>query len=125
MFKKLFKNLGPGPLIAAAFIGPGTVTLCTLAGVQFGMVLLWTLLVAIVAAMVLQSMAVKIGLIGRKSITQVIKEKVKTPVVKYSIITLIFSSIIIGNTAYEAGNISGAVLGLESLFVIPLFGEAN
>jgi Mn2+/Fe2+ NRAMP family transporter len=116
MFKKHFKNLGPGPLIAAAFIGPGTVTLCTLAGVQFGMRLLWTLLIAIVAAMVLQSMAVKIGLIGRKSITQVIKEEVKTPAVKHIIIILIFAAIIIGNTAYEAGNISGAVLGMESLF---------
>ena len=36
-----FKNIGPGPLIAAAFIGPGTVTICTLAGVKFGMDLLW------------------------------------------------------------------------------------
>jgi Mn2+/Fe2+ NRAMP family transporter len=49
MFKKIFKNFGPGPLIAAAFIGPGTVTLCTLAGVNFGMALLWTLLIAIVS----------------------------------------------------------------------------
>ncbi len=116
MFKTFFKNLGPGPLIAAAFIGPGTVTLCTLAGVQFGMALLWTLLIAIVAAMVLQSMAVKIGMIGRKSLTEVIKEEVRTPVVKRTLLTLIFAAIIIGNTAYEAGNISGAVLGLESLF---------
>ena len=53
MFKKIFKNFGPGPLIAAAFIGPGTVTLCTLAGVNFGMALLWTLLIAIVSALVL------------------------------------------------------------------------
>ena len=32
-----FKNaIGPGSLIAAAFIGPGTVTVCTFAGVNFG-----------------------------------------------------------------------------------------
>ena len=29
---KWFKNIGPGTMVAAAFIGPGTVTLCTLAG---------------------------------------------------------------------------------------------
>lgn len=116
MFKKFFKNIGPGPLIAAAFIGPGTVTLCTLAGVQFGMALLWTLLIAILAAIVLQSMAVKIGIITRRSITQLIIEEVKNPLVKRSILTLIFAAISIGNTAYEAGNISGAALGLESLF---------
>jgi Mn2+/Fe2+ NRAMP family transporter len=116
MLKKLFKNLGPGPLIAAAFIGPGTVTLCTLAGVKFGMSLLWTLLIAVLASIKLQSMAVKIGIIGKKSITEALKDEISNPVIKYIIITLIFMTILIGNTAYEAGNISGAVMGLETLF---------
>ena len=116
MLKKLFKNLGPGPLIAAAFIGPGTVTLCTLAGVKFGMSLLWTLLIAVLASITLQSMAVKIGIIGKKSITEALKDEISNPVIKYIIITLIFVTILIGNTAYEAGNISGAVMGLETLF---------
>lgn len=116
MLKKLFKNLGPGPLIAAAFIGPGTVTLCTLAGVKFGMSLLWTLLIAVLASITLQSMAVKIGIIGKKSITEALKDEISNPVIKYIIITLIFMTILLGNTAYEAGNISGAVMGLETLF---------
>ena len=116
MLKKLFKNLGPGPLIAAAFIGPGTVTLCTLAGVKFGMSLLWTLLIAVLASITLQSMAVKIGIIGKKSITEALKDEISNPVIKYIIITLIFMTILIGNTAYESGNISGAVMGLEALF---------
>ena len=116
MLKKLFKNLGPGPLIASAFIGPGTVTLCTLAGVKFGMSLLWTLLIAVLASITLQSMAVKIGIIGKKSITEALKDEISNPVIKYIIITLIFMTILIGNTAYEAGNISGAVMGLETLF---------
>ena len=116
MLKKLFKNLGPGPLIAAAFIGPGTVTLCSLAGVKFVMSLLWTLLIAVLASITLQSMAVKIGIIGKKSITEALKDEISNPVIKYIIITLIFMTILIGNTAYEAGNISGAVMGLETLF---------
>ena len=116
MLKKLFRNLGPGPLIAAAFIGPGTVTLCTLAGVRFGMSLLWALLIAVLASIILQSMAVKIGIVGRKSIIQALKDEIRNPVIKYTVITLIFTTILIGNTAYEAGNISGAVLGLETLF---------
>ena len=116
MLKKFFKNLGPGPLIAAAFIGPGTVTLCSLAGVKFGMSLLWTLLIAVLASIILQSMAVKIGIIGKKSITEDLKDEISNPVIKYIIITLIFMTILIGNTAYEAGNISGAVMGLETLF---------
>ena len=39
--KKWINNIGPGPLVAAAFIGPGTVTLCSIAGVDFGFSLLW------------------------------------------------------------------------------------
>ena len=116
MLNKFFKNIGPGPLIAAAFIGPGTVTICTLAGVKFGMDLLWSLLIAILATIVLQSMAVKAGLITKKNLTQIIIDELKNPIIKYGIITLILLSIVIGNTAYESGNISGAVLGLETLF---------
>ena len=47
------KNIGPGPLVAAAFIGPGTVTLCTLAGVGFGYALLWAMVLSIIATVVI------------------------------------------------------------------------
>ncbi len=116
MLKRLFSNLGPGPLIAAAFIGPGTITLCTLAGINYGMDLLWALLIAILAAMILQTMSIKIGLISQKNITEALKSELDTPWIKQIVIALIFLAILIGNTAYEAGNISGAVLGLEALF---------
>jgi len=121
MLKRLFSNLGPGPLIAAAFIGPGTITLCTLAGINYGMDLLWALLIAILAAMILQTMSIKIGLIGQKNITEALKSELDTPWIKQIVIGLIFLAILIGNTAYEAGNISGAVLGLEALFGIYFF----
>jgi len=45
LFKQL-RELGPGALVAAAFIGPGTVTVCTLAGANYGYALLWALLFA-------------------------------------------------------------------------------
>ena len=115
MFKNLFKNIGPGPLVAAAFIGPGTVTLCTLVGVRYEFDLLWAILLSIAAAIVLQGMAVLIGLIGQKSIIDVLRSEIKTPWIQKFILILIFSAILIGNTAYEAGNISGAALGIETL----------
>lgn len=116
MFKKILTQTGPGPLIAAAFIGPGTITLCTLVGAQYGLELIWAILVAIIAAIILQGMAVRLGIIGQKSITQAIEEEIKTPWLKTGLLVLIFVTIMIGNTAYEAGNISGSVLGLETLF---------
>lgn len=115
MLKRFLKNIGPGPLVAAAFIGPGTVTLCTLVGVVFGFQLLWAIILSIGAAIVLQGMAVRIGIIGRKSIIGVIREEIEPPWARNFILILIFGAIMIGNTAYEAGNISGAALGLETL----------
>ena len=116
MINKFFSKIGPGPLIAAAFIGPGTITLCTIVGAKYGLNLLWTILVSIIAAIILQGMAVKLGVIGKKSITQILKDEIKTPWLKFGVLLLVFVAIMVGNTAYEAGNISGAVLGLETIF---------
>ena len=116
MINKFLEKIGPGPLIAAAFIGPGTITLCTIVGAKYGLNLLWTILVSIIATIILQGMAVKLGVIGKKSITQILKDEIKTPWLRFGVLLLVFVAIMIGNTAYEAGNISGAVLGLETIF---------
>ena len=114
--KKWINNIGPGPLIAAAFIGPGTVTLCSIAGLDFGFSLLWTLVLSVIATIVLQEMAARLGIISQKGLSEVIRDEIKNPLTKNIVITLILLAIVIGNAAYEAGNISGGVLGLESVF---------
>ncbi|WP_456463220.1 Nramp family divalent metal transporter [Lutibacter sp.] len=113
---KWFKNTGPGVLVAAAFIGPGTVTLCTLAGVKYGYSLLWAMTLSIVATVILQEMSARIGIITQKGLAQVIKEQIKSPILNKITIFLILSAIVVGNAAYEAGNISGASLGVSAIF---------
>lgn len=115
MIKSWFKNIGPGPLVAAAFIGPGTVTLCTVAGVNFGYALLWAMVLSIVATIVLQEMSARLGIIAQKGLSEIIRTEIKNPLFKTLSIVLILSAIVIGNAAYEAGNISGGVLGLEAV----------
>ncbi|MUU76940.1 Nramp family divalent metal transporter [Winogradskyella endarachnes] len=115
MILKFFKNIGPGPLIAAAFIGPGTVTVCTLAGVNFGFTLLWAMVLSIFATVVLQEMAARLGIVSQKGLSEIIREEIQHPVVKVLAIILILSAIVIGNAAYEAGNISGGALGMETI----------
>jgi manganese transport protein len=115
MIKNIFKNIGPGTLVAAAFIGPGTVTLCTLAGVNFGFNLLWAMLLSIIATIVLQEMAARLGIISQKGLSEVIREEIKTPFLRKGITVLILSAVVVGNASYEAGNISGGILGLESV----------
>lgn len=112
---KWIKNIGPGTLVAAAFIGPGTVTMCTIAGVQFGFTLLWAMVLSIIATIILQEMAARVGIITQKGLAQVIKEQIDSPFLKNVAIILILSAVVVGNAAYEAGNISGASLGLTAL----------
>ena len=115
MIKSWLKNSGPGTLVAAAFIGPGTVTLCTLAGVNFGFHLLWAMVLSIIATIVLQEMAARLGIISQKGLSEVIKSEIKNPMINKLMMLLILSAIVIGNASYEAGNISGGILGLETI----------
>lgn len=108
-------KIGPGALIAAAFIGPGTVTVCSIAGNSFGYSLLWAILTSLIIAFILQEMSIRVGIISKKGLTELIKNETKNSYLKNILLVLIFTAIIIGNTAYEAGNISGAILGMESL----------
>ena len=54
---KWFRDIGRGVLIAAAFIGPGTVTLCTIAGASFGYSLIWAIVLSIFSTIVLLEMS--------------------------------------------------------------------
>jgi Mn2+/Fe2+ NRAMP family transporter len=114
--KKWFKNIGPATMITAAFIGPGTVTLCSIAGVDFGYQLLWAMLLSVIATIVLQEMAARLGIITQKGLSEVLRQEIKNPLFKISSIILIIFAIVLGNAAYEAGNISGGVLGLSAVF---------
>ena len=111
----MFKKIGPGVLVAAAFVGPGTITMCTLAGASFGYALLWALLVSVIATIVLQGMAGRIGLISQSGLVGVVREELQTPWVRNIVIAIVLGAILVGNAAYEAGNIGGATLGLEQL----------
>lgn len=112
-------SIGPAALVAAAFIGPGTVTVATKAGANFGFSLLWALLFSVLATMILQEMTARLGVIGQKGLGQSIRELVKNPVLKVISIILVVSAIIIGNAAYEGGNIAGATLGVQAVWDYP------
>jgi len=112
---KWFRDIGPGVLIAAAFIGPGTVTLCTIAGASFGYSLIWAIILSTFSTIVLQEMSLRIGLVTRMNLAEVIRTSIKSVLLNRFIILLIISSILIGNAAYEAGNITGASLGISAI----------
>jgi NRAMP (natural resistance-associated macrophage protein)-like metal ion transporter len=109
------KYFGPSTLVTAAFIGPGTVTVCTLAGVNSGYTLLWALLFSVIATIILQEMTARLGLITQKGFGEAIRGELQNPVLRILGIGLVLGAIVVGNAAYEGGNISGAVLGWNEI----------
>ena len=106
---------GPGMMVSAAFIGPGTVTACTLAGANFGFALVWALVFATVTTILLQSFAVRIALVSRMGLAEAMMQTVTSRALRILAALLLIAALALGNAAYEAGNISGALLGLEAL----------
>jgi len=109
------RNSGPGALVTAAFIGPGTVTACTLAGASFGYALLWALLFATLATMTLQEMSARLGVITQKGLGETLAELLRQSVWRWPLIVLVCVALYLGNAAYEAGNLSGAALGIAAI----------
>lgn len=114
-FVDRIKDIGPAALVTAAFIGPGTLTTCTLAGASWEYSLLWGLLFSTIATIVLQNMSAKLGIIGRRGLGEAIAVSFRNRIVRFASIAMVIIAIGVGNSAYEAGNIIGASMGLESV----------
>ncbi|MCP5047486.1 MAG: divalent metal cation transporter [bacterium] len=108
-------KFGPGFLVAAAFIGPGTVVTATSAGAKYGYALIWVVVVSIIAAIVLQEMAGRFSLSTGMDVAAALVRLTEKKWLKIIFQVLAFLAIIVGCTAYEAGNIIGGSIGLEML----------
>ncbi|NIO48278.1 MAG: divalent metal cation transporter [Candidatus Aminicenantes bacterium] len=106
-------SFGPGFLVAAAFIGPGTVTSCSMAGARFGYSLIFALVFATLTTIILQQMTGRLSLGSKHDLGQALREFPQSPLTKGIFAVLTLSSITFGCAAYEAGNIIGGSLGLE------------
>ena len=120
-FVKRIRNVGPGALVAAAFIGPGTVTSCSTSGATYGYTLLWAMLLSVISVIIMQLMAARVGIASGKGLGQALREKFQGKGARIFLIILVIAAVFIGNIAYETGNITGARLGLMAAF--PAVGE--
>ena len=106
-------------VISAAFIGPGTVTTAAKAGAGYGLSLLWALLFSTFTCLLLQEAAARVSIVTGRNIGQALTDGVRSGPRKLGIILLVAGSIILGSAAYEAGNILGAVSGMQLLLPWP------
>ncbi|RUO26508.1 manganese transporter [Aliidiomarina minuta] len=118
MFAKFsqYFRFGPATLVAAAFIGPGTVVTASLAGANFGYALLWALLFAIAATMVLQEMAARIGVVTQQGLGENLRNVVEQTLLKFIFIALVVAAVVVGNSAFQGGNLTGASLGADGIW---------
>tara|TARA_R110001592_G_scaffold363393_2_gene687353 strand:+ start:7667 stop:8884 length:1218 start_codon:yes stop_codon:yes gene_type:complete len=113
-------KFGPGILVAAAFIGPGTVTTASIAGAQFGFALLWALAFSVAATILLQEMAARLALVTRRGLAETLRASYRGSWLGTAAVILVVAAVGVGNAAYQTGNITGAALGLASISGIGL-----
>ena len=100
-------------VIAAAFIGPGTVTTCGAAGARFGTTLLWALTFSGVACFTLQEAAARVTAVSGATLAEAIRHRATSRLARSVSVVLITGAILVGCAAYEAGNLLGAVTGVR------------
>ena len=103
-------------MVAAAFIGPGTLTTATAAGASSGLALAWSLLFALIATVVLQELAMRSSLVTQQDLAELARQFGGPLWGRWLIAPLIVLAIGVGNAAYQSGNLSGAAIGLTTFF---------
>lgn len=114
------KAVGPGAVVTASFIGPGTITMASQAGASFGYSLLWTLVFSIIMTIILQEMAARLGIVTGEGLGNAILKSIKNPTLRTVSAYLIGGSILLGSLSYIAGDLSGTSLGVEQLVNLPM-----
>ena len=106
-------------ILAAAFIGPGTVTTAATAGVRFGPALLWALVFSTAACFVLQEASARLRVVSGRSLGAAIRQQYPSGVSGALALALVLGAVVLGCAAYEAGNILGGVAGASLVLPLP------
>jgi manganese transport protein len=113
---KKWLKLGPATLVSAAFIGPGTVVAASLAGANYGYALLWAFVFSIAATMILQEMTLRLSIYTQEGLGENLRRHITHPMLNMLTIGLVVFAIVVGNAAYQGGNLAGASAGLVNIY---------
>lgn len=116
---QILKALGPGMIITASFIGPGTVTTMTQSGAGFGYSLLWAVVFSVIATIVVQEMVIRLSLVTREGLGEAIQSLLQHKVGKFILVWFILIVVTLGCAAYISGDLIGTSLGAAYLLHLP------
>lgn len=114
-FKKLFAFTGPGLMIAVGYMDPGNWATDLAGGAQFGYLLLSVILISNLMAMLLQHLALKLGIVSGRDLAQACRDHFSPPV---SFMLWLLCELAIA--ACDLAEVIGAALAIHLLFDIPL-----
>jgi len=111
--------LGPAVIISVGYVDPGNWATDLEAGSRFGYTLLWVLLAANLAALLLQHLSAKVGLATGFTYPELCRRQFPRPVVVFLWVTAELAAM-----ATDLAEFLGAALGFYLLFHLPLFPAA-
>jgi manganese transport protein len=106
-------------VLAAAFIGPGTVTTAASAGARFGYALLWALVFSVIACLTLQEAAARLTVGSGLDLGRALRAQFASARVPWLPAALAGGAVVVGCAAFQAGNLLGAAAGLGLLTAAP------
>ncbi len=113
--KKLFIFTGPGVLVSVGYMDPGNWITSIAGGAQYSYTLLFVILFSSIIAMILQSMAARLGIVTGMDLAQATRRNVGK---KSGVILWIITELAI--MATDIAEIIGSAIALNLLFGIPL-----
>jgi NRAMP (natural resistance-associated macrophage protein)-like metal ion transporter len=119
-FALFFALLGPGIITSNVDNDAGGITTYSLAGAQYGMELLWTLIPITFALIIIQEMCSRMGVVTGKGLADLIRERFGARVTFYLMIGLFLTNL--GNTISEFAGVAASLelLGVSRFVSVPI-----
>ncbi len=117
MFFALF---GPGIITSNVDNDAGGITTYSLAGSEYGLTLLWTLIPITLALIVIQEMCARMGVVSGKGLSDLIRERFGARATFYLMIALLLTNL--GNTISEFAGVAASleIFGVSKYLSVPL-----
>ncbi|MBC7557021.1 MAG: Nramp family divalent metal transporter, partial [Chryseobacterium sp.] len=114
-WKKLLAFTGPGLMVAVGYMDPGNWATDIAGGAKFGYTLLSVILISNIFAIILQHLAVKLGVVAERDLAQACRDHFK-PTTNFILWVLCEIAI----AACDLAEVIGSAIALNLLFGIPL-----
>jgi len=114
-----FALIGPGIITSNVDNDAGGITTYSLAGSEFGLTLLWTLIPITVALIIIQEMCARMGVVSGKGLSDLIRERFGAKVTFYLMIVLFLANL--GNTVSEFAGVAASleIFGISKYLSVP------